>query len=71
MTAREAITLVPALRCARPGSGFLLWEKLYFAIAKNYKYSKIKEEEGSYILDSITDKEDWDLVQKAIQELSE
>lgn len=33
--------------------------------------SIIKEEEGSYILDSITEKEDWDLVQKAIQELSE
>ena len=33
--------------------------------------SIIKEEEGSYVLDSITDKEDWDLVQKAIQELSE
>lgn len=33
--------------------------------------SIIKEEEGNYVLDSITDKEDWDLVQKAIQELSE
>lgn len=33
--------------------------------------SIIKEEEGNYILDSITEKEDWDLVQKAIQELSE
>ncbi len=33
--------------------------------------SVIKEEEGEYILDSITNKEDWDLVQKAIQELSE
>lgn len=33
--------------------------------------SVIKEEEGSYILDSITEKEDWDLVQKAIKELSE
>ena len=33
--------------------------------------SIIKEEEGSYILDSITEKQDWDLVQKAIQELSE
>ena len=33
--------------------------------------SIIKEEEGSYILDSITEKEDQDLVQKAIQELSE
>lgn len=33
--------------------------------------SIIKEEEGSYILDSITEKEDWDLVQKAIKELSE
>lgn len=33
--------------------------------------SVIKEEKGEYILDSITNKEDWDLVQKAIQELSE
>ena len=33
--------------------------------------SIIKEVNGSYILDSITEKEDWDLVQKAIQELSE
>lgn len=33
--------------------------------------SVIKEEDGAYILDSITEKEDWDLVQKAIKELSE
>ncbi len=33
--------------------------------------SIIKEEEGNYVLDSITEKDDWDLVQKAIQELSE
>ncbi len=33
--------------------------------------SIIKEEEGQYVLDSITEKEDWDLVQKAIKELSE
>lgn len=33
--------------------------------------SIIKEENGVYILDSITEKEDWDLVQKAIKELSE
>lgn len=33
--------------------------------------SIIKEEEGKYILDSISKKEDWDLIQKAIQELSE
>lgn len=33
--------------------------------------SVIKEEKDSYILDSITEKEDWDLIQKAIQELSE
>lgn len=33
--------------------------------------SVIKNENDSYILDSITEKEDWDLVQKAIQELSE
>lgn len=33
--------------------------------------SIIKEEEGKYILDSISKKEDWNLIQKAIQELSE
>ena len=33
--------------------------------------SIIKEENGDYVLDSITEKEDWDLVQKAIEELSE
>ena len=33
--------------------------------------SLIKEENDVYILDSITEKEDWELVQKAIKELSE
>jgi uncharacterized protein YrzB (UPF0473 family) len=33
--------------------------------------SILKEEEGSYVLDSITEKEDWDLIQKAIEELAE
>lgn len=33
--------------------------------------SEIKEDNETYILDSISEKEDWDLVQKAIQELSE
>lgn len=33
--------------------------------------SEIKENNETYILDSINEKEDWDLVQKAIQELSE
>lgn len=33
--------------------------------------SIIKEEEGNYILDSIDEKEDWKLIQKAIEELSE
>ena len=33
--------------------------------------SVIKNEEGSYVLDSITEKENWDLVQKAIEELAE
>ena len=31
--------------------------------------SEIKEEKDAYVLDSIKEKEDWDLVQKAIQEL--
>ena len=33
--------------------------------------SIIKEENGGYVLDAISDKDDWELVQKAIQELSE
>ena len=33
--------------------------------------SIIKEVNGNYILDSITEKEDWDLVQSAIQDLAE
>lgn len=32
--------------------------------------SVIKEENNGYVLDSITEKEDWDLIQKAIEELS-
>lgn len=33
--------------------------------------SVIVEEENSYVLDSITNEEDWKMIQKAIQELSE
>lgn len=33
--------------------------------------SVIVEEENSYVLDSITNEDDWKMVQKAIQELSE
>lgn len=33
--------------------------------------SLIKGDNGNYVLDSITEKEDWDMIQKAIQELSE
>lgn len=33
--------------------------------------SVIKEENGGYVLDSITEKDDWEMIQKAIQELSE
>lgn len=33
--------------------------------------SEIIDKNDSYVLDSIKEKEDWDLVQKAIQELSE
>lgn len=33
--------------------------------------SMIKEENDSLVLDSITKKEDWDLIQKAIEELSD
>ncbi len=33
--------------------------------------SIIKDEEEGYVLDAITDKEDWEMIQKAIQDLSE
>lgn len=33
--------------------------------------SVITENNDTYVLDAITDKEDWELVQKAIKELSE
>ncbi len=33
--------------------------------------SVIVEQEDSYVLDSITSEEDWKMIQKAIQELSE
>ncbi len=33
--------------------------------------SIIKEENDSYVLDSITEKEDWDMIQKKIKEISE
>ncbi len=33
--------------------------------------SIIKEENNAYVLDAITDKDDWDVVQKAIKELAE
>lgn len=33
--------------------------------------SVIKEDNGAYVLDSITDKDDWEIIQKAISELSE
>ncbi len=33
--------------------------------------SVIVEQEDSYVLDSITNEEDWKMIQKAIQELSE
>lgn len=32
--------------------------------------SIIMEKNGEYILDAITEKEDWDLIQRAIEELS-
>ncbi len=32
--------------------------------------SVLKEENNEYILDSITEKEDWNLIQKAIEELA-
>lgn len=62
----KAITI---LKKPDDGKSFLLYTFDSESENMDVYASILKEENGSYILDSITDKEDWDLIQKAIEEL--
>lgn len=62
----KAITI---LKKPDDGKSFLLYTFDSESENMDVYASILKEENGSYILDSITDKEDWDLIQKAIVEL--
>lgn len=62
----KAITI---LKKPDDGKSFLLYTFDSKSENMDVYASILKEENGSYILDSITDKEDWDLIQKAIEEL--
>ena len=62
----KAITI---LKKPDDGKSFLLYTFDSESENVDVYASILKEENGSYILDSITDKEDWDLIQKAIEEL--
>lgn len=63
----KAITI---LKKPDDGKSFLLYTFDSESENMDVYASILKEENDSYILDSITDKEDWDLIQKAIQELT-
>lgn len=63
----KAITI---LKKPDDGKSFLLYTFDSESENMDVYASILKEENGSYILDSITDKEDWDLIQKAIEELT-
>lgn len=63
----KAITI---LKKPDDGKNFLLYTFDSESENMDVYASILKEENDSYILDSITDKEDWDLIQKAIQELT-
>lgn len=62
----KAITI---LKKPDDGKSFLLYTFDSESENMDVYASILKEENGSYILDSITDKEDWNLIQKAIEEL--
>ncbi len=65
------IKVITVLKKPNEDKSFLLYT--FDAEAENVDIyaSVIKEENGSYVLDSITEKDDWDIIQKAIKELSE
>lgn len=63
----KAITI---LKKPNDGKSFLLYTFDSESENMDVYASVLKEENDSYILDSITDKEDWDLIQKAIEELT-
>lgn len=64
------IKVITILKNPNDDKKFLLYT--FDSEAKNIDIyaSIIKEENGEYILDSITEKEDWNLIQKVIEELS-
>ncbi len=64
------IKVITILKKPEEDKSFLLYTFDEKAPNVDIYASVIKEENSSYVLDSITNKEDWDLVQKAIQELS-
>ncbi len=65
------LKVITILRKPNDEKSFLLYTFDEKAENVDIYASIIKEEEGNYVLDSITEKEDWDLVQNAIRELSE
>ena len=65
------LKVITLLKKPNEDKNFLLYTFDENAENVNIYASVIKEENGNYVLDSITEKEDWDLVQKAIEELSE
>lgn len=63
----KAITI---LKKPNDGKSFLLYTFDSESDSMDVYASILKEENDTYVLDSITDKEDWDLIQKAIEELT-
>lgn len=63
----KAITI---LKKPDDGKSFLLYTFDSESDSMDVYASILKEENDTYVLDSITDKEDWDLIQKAIEELT-
>ena len=65
------LKLITTLKKPDGSKNFILYTFDEEAETVDIYASEIKEQDGAYILDSITEKEDWDLIQKAIKELSE
>lgn len=65
------IKIITILKKPDNSKSFLLYTFDDKAESVDIYASLIKEENGVNVLDAVTDKEDWDMIQKAIQELSE
>lgn len=65
------IKVITILKKPDNSKSFLLYTFDDKAESVDIYASLIKEENGVNVLDAVTDKEDWDMIQKAIQELSE